>query len=191
MSTSIASAIVIEAAEKVNIDPSETLQKLEREYIKEEWQLAYLDSQQWHVLDVPMGLVTAIRKSLDDRRGNLDFYQQAALSSNSSYHSPAPMKKRMIKSNPSIIFSDEDEVCNSNSLLTSPTLSTTSHSTASSLYRPPVMPKRKVSQRTDSNDEVDREVEVSLRRNPQDLAAAPPVLPQRLESIEQERGMNW
>lgn len=68
MGTASASAVVRSAASLFqhhsDIDVEQILQVLQREQLTEGWQLGYLDSFQWKVLGVPLGLVMCIRKCL-------------------------------------------------------------------------------------------------------------------------------
>jgi hypothetical protein len=69
MSSSSAASIIVAAAEGIQFtDPHSILQRLEKEAIKEDWQLEYLDSVQWQALEVPMGLVSSIRRCLEERK---------------------------------------------------------------------------------------------------------------------------
>ncbi len=65
---SAAAFIVKSAAERVeDFDPTFLLKQLEEEKIREDWQLEFLDAQQWQILGAPMGLVAAIRRILAER----------------------------------------------------------------------------------------------------------------------------
>jgi hypothetical protein len=72
MYSSSASSIVVAAAGRIQFsDPHSILERLEKESIKEDWQLQYLDSSEWQALEVPMGLVSSIRRCLEERKRSI------------------------------------------------------------------------------------------------------------------------
>ena len=64
VSSSAAAAMILIAAYRVDIPQAivqRVLKRLEEEFIGEEWQLEYMDSQNWKEVGAPLGLVMAVR----------------------------------------------------------------------------------------------------------------------------------
>jgi hypothetical protein len=71
--TSPAADLILEAGDRIQLTPSQgLLQGLKREAVNKVWQLEYLDSYQWEVLGAPMGLVTSVRRCLEERKQKLE-----------------------------------------------------------------------------------------------------------------------
>lgn len=172
--TSVAASIITAAAERIgDIDPQELLQKLESERIREDWQLEYLDSLQWQMLGVPMGLVASIRRCLVERKHD----ELDALSS-SPLQEFAARKKTIIPSQLAARLAPLEEIPHSSS----PTRSQCS--VHSMLSLPPVMPTRKESQ-ADATSKMDlSDMDTIQEHACYHPDSVPPALPKRLQSLE-------
>jgi len=173
---SIAASIVTSAAERIgDFDPQDLLHKLESEKIREDWQLEYLDSQQWQMLGVPMGLVASIRRSLVERKQNEQ-------ESRSPLTELSPRKKTLTPSLLTERLVSLDETTYSPSSNHSPT------SIHTMLSQPPVMPTRRESQALDSSFTSSKKSFSdigAIREHPFFFPdAVPPTLPQRLKSLD-------
>ncbi len=170
---SIAASIVATAAERLgDFDPQELFQKLEAEKIREDWQLEYLDSQQWHMLGVPMGLVASIRRCIVERK----HYEQDTTSPRRDFSARA---KAIVPSQLNSQLNSLEDISHTSS----PTRST--HSAQSVLSRPPVMPTRKESSRQDSFSKTDIWDMQTIQENSGCFPdSVPPALPQRVQSLE-------
>lgn len=179
-STSVAASIVSWAAERLgDVDPQELFQKLEAEKIREDWQLEYLDSQQWQMLGVPMGLVASIRRCLAERKLALVGDNQE--SSSSSYLSPLPERSPRRKAT----ISSKQIKGRLDTL--SEGLSPRRTAPQSILCSPPTKPTRQVSQ-PDIASKIEFTALENLTAKKRAMTfpdAVPPALPQRLESLEQ------
>lgn len=70
MTTSSAAALVQIAAYRIDLPQMilrKILDRLQEEFIGEEWQLKFLDSHNWQALGAPMGLVAAVRSCLEEK----------------------------------------------------------------------------------------------------------------------------
>jgi hypothetical protein len=199
-SSSSASSIVVAAAERIQFAyPRSILDRLEKESIQEDWQLQYLDSIQWQALEVPMGLVSSIRRCLEERkrsrsssatdtrfppvtprspipRIHSSLFQLPPCENNFLGHSEL-MKSLRCKSSPMEISFDEISFDGMDSLPFP--LSPKSHANQDSLstFLPPSMPTRR------SSDGI---ISVEMHHwtfGLNDLSA-PPVAPKRHESVD-------
>jgi hypothetical protein len=137
-SQSIAALIVTLAAERVeDVDPKFVLMKLEEEKIRDEWQLEFLDANQWQMLGAPMGLVVAIRRCLVERKeAQLNPSEECRMGSNAS-----PSLCSTSKS--SLVPPEEPETDNETDTLPRGEPVRQIHLTKSAV--PPVMPRRRQS----------------------------------------------
>lgn len=190
--TSVAASIVAWAAERMgDVDPQELFQKLEAEKIREDWQLEYLDSQQWQMLGAPMGLVASIRRCLAERKlagsvGDNDLSRISPPRDRSPY-GLSPLRKPTLSSStmPKQLKGRLDTLNESSNSL-SPKRSTHSM-THSILCSPPQKPTRQVSQ-PDIASKIEFTSLEKLAGKKREMSqlpdTVPPACPQRLESLE-------
>jgi hypothetical protein len=169
-SSSSAASTVVAAAERIQFaDPHHILQRLEKEAIKEDWQLEYLDSVQWQVLEVPMGLVSSIRRCLEERK-------RSRSSSATDTRSPIPRIQ-------SIFMSPKIETSYTPSELMTSHYSNSSNNfqDSPSTLHPPSMPTRK-----SSTSIPDQHQFTDFREWTGDLndLSPPPVAPKRIQSVD-------
>lgn len=206
---SVAASIVATAAERIgDVDPQDVIANLEKEKVREDWQLEYLDSHQWQVLGAPMGLVASIRRCLTERKQQQKQLEESMSSLKVGGHHtnphadiltpmrspPGKLKRGFI---PAPISPMRSVIGRPTSPARSVTTVTTvsSHATISEL-QPPAMPLRKESQNVSGtsfpgaeynnwdDSTMMSEARDTVHMLPEYMGGAiPPVLPVRVESI--------
>jgi hypothetical protein len=200
MSSSSAASIVVASADRIQFsDPRSILERLEKESIKEDWQLQYLDSIQWQALEVPMGLVSSIRHCLEERKRSRSSLPPSATRSPVPRRSPIPRMQASSFMSPSdcsyshselmkslrgeasmMISLDDGGVC---PCPESPK-SSSNEDSLSTLF-PPSMPTRR-----SSHGIRDESTDVDQWNSSLNDLSDPPVAPKRSQSVDRE-DIDW
>ena len=175
--SSVAASIVALAAERLgDVDPQELFRKLEAEKIREDWQLEYLDSQQWQMLGVPMGLVASVRRCLAERK--------VAMSADRNSPHLSPLDEDSLR-RPTVLSSSKQLRGRLETLNEGP--HTLSPRSPAMLCSPPIKPTRQVSQ-PDIATKIEftslEKLTANKKREMPFPDAVPPTCPQRLQSLE-------
>jgi len=174
--SSAAFVVMLAADLTEGFDPKDLLLKLENECVTEDWQLEFLDSQQWQILGAPMGFVAAIRRCIGERKDTL-------LVRNSSSTSPPSLVARESSS-----FQSMDQ----NTL----SVSERSEARDTFIYSPPIrrpkpmgsntpppMPQRRQSAGEGTFSEVDPQTNPTLQAWQGKIGLTPPPKPIRIPSV--------